>query len=75
MRSVLLYTKEGCGLCDMVKQELAVLQADYPHQLHEIDITQDPAMFAAYKHKIPVVQIGETQLQAPISRQDLIAAF
>jgi hypothetical protein len=75
MLSVLLYTKDDCGLCDEVKHELALLQADYPHQLTEIDITQDTAVFDRYKYIIPVVDIEGTQLQAPISRHDLELAL
>ncbi len=76
--SVLLYTKESCGLCDEVKQELAALQVNYPHQLFEIDITGDTAVFEAYKQIIPVVEIERVEgirLQAPITRLDLEAAL
>ena len=75
MLSVRLYTKEDCGLCDKVKQELARLQGDYPHQLTEVDIRRDTAVFEKYKYLIPIVQIGEIQLEAPISRQELASAF
>ena len=75
MLSIFLYTKDGCHLCDEVKQELTSLQAEYPHQLTEIDITRDTAVFAEYKHNIPVLQIGETRLQAPISRHNLELAL
>lgn len=75
MLSVRLYTKEGCGLCDEVKQDLAKLQGDYPHQLTEIDIRRDTAVFEAYKYLIPIVKIGETELRAPISRQELVSAL
>ena len=75
MLSVLLYTKESCGLCNEVKQELAALQANYPHQLIEIDIVREPAVFEAYKQIIPVVEIEGIRLQAPIIRLDLEAAL
>ena len=75
MINITLYTKENCGLCDEVKVELDSLQAAYPHQLTEVDITQDTAVFETYKHIIPVVQIGNTALQAPISKQDLVSTL
>ena len=75
MISVVLYTKENCGLCDTVKQDLASLQPDYPHRLTEIDITQETAVFDAYKHIIPVVEIGNRRLQAPITHQELETAL
>ena len=75
MINVTLYTKEGCGLCEEVKQELAHLQAAYPHQLTEVDITSDPALFARYRYTIPVIRVGEIELQAPITAVHLKAAL
>lgn len=75
MLTVLLYTKAGCGLCDEVKHDLAGLQARFPHQLEEVDITLDAAVFEAYKHRIPVVKVANTLLQAPITRADLETAL
>lgn len=75
MLTITLYTKEGCGLCDEVKQELAGLAAAYPHSLQEVDITQDPDLFARYRFMIPVVKIGEATLKAPITRGDLRLAL
>lgn len=72
---VTLYTKDGCSLCDKVKAQLALLQTTQPHQLKEVDITQDEALFAQYKHAIPVVLIGESTLKAPILAVDLEAAL
>ena len=75
MLSVLLYTKTDCGLCDEVKEALAALQDTFPHQLTEVDITLDTAVYEKYKFIIPVVEIGATQLQAPISRQELVSTL
>lgn len=75
MLTIRLYTKEGCSLCEEVKQELAGLQASYLHHLTEIDITQDTAVFQKYRSIIPVVQIAAMELQAPISRQQLESAL
>lgn len=75
MLTITLYTKEGCGLCDEVKHELAVLSAAYPHQLEEVDITQDHDLFARYRFMIPVVTIGQIDLKAPITREELRAAL
>jgi glutaredoxin len=71
MTTVILFTKAGCGLCDEVKHKLEAIQATYPHQLREIDITQDKVLFAKYRYMIPVVQIGEQELAAPITAVQL----
>ena len=75
MIEVTLYTKDNCSLCDIVKQQLSELASQYPHTLQEVDITQDQQLFAQYRYTIPVVTIGESQLQAPIDRGMLVAAL
>ncbi len=75
MIKVVLYTKESCGLCEDVKQDLTHLQAKYPHRLTEIDITSDPALFARYRYSIPVIHVEEMELQAPITAVQLEAAL
>ena len=71
MHPVTLYTKENCHLCDIVKTHLADLAEKYPHTLQEVDITTDPDLYARYRYIIPVVQIGDQTLKAPITPLDL----
>lgn len=71
MITVTLFTKAGCHLCEDVKPLLKLLQADFPHQLEEVDITQDNQLFEAYRYTIPVVRIGPEELSAPITLQQL----
>jgi len=71
MLQIDLFTKDPCPLCDDVKELLETLAGTYPHQLREIDITQDQALNGRYRFQIPVLQIGESQLKAPISLLDL----
>jgi hypothetical protein len=68
---VILYTKEGCGLCDDVRREMMQLRESHPHRLTEIDITLDRELFAKYRYAIPVLKIGERILKAPITSQGL----
>jgi glutaredoxin len=75
MIEVTLYTKAGCHLCEDVKAMLAGLTAVFPHHLTEIDITSDRATFARYHLTIPVVHIGQIELQAPITSAHLEAAL
>jgi len=71
MLSATLYTKAGCGLCDEVKDVLDGLQASQPHQLTEVDITQDAALLEKYRFTIPVVKIGSQILVVPITAVQL----
>ena len=72
---VTLYTKPGCHLCEDVKAELDRLTAVHPHHLTEINISSDRDIFARYHLIIPVVHIGCTELQAPITAAQLKAAL
>ncbi len=72
---VTLYSKENCGLCDEVKLELQHLHFTYPHRLLEVDIEQDPELFARYFLSIPVLKIGDVQLEAPITAVQLKTAL
>ena len=75
MIKVTLYTKPGCHLCEDVKAELGRLTAVYPHHLSEIDINSSREIFARYHLTSPVVHIEQTELQAPITTQQLAAAL
>lgn len=75
MIAVTLFTKPGCGLCDEVKAELDRLRPTFPHQLSEIDITQDSELFDKYRYTIPVVQVGDVELLAPITAVQLQEAL
>ncbi|GJM39869.1 MAG: hypothetical protein DHS20C20_01510 [Ardenticatenaceae bacterium] len=75
MITVTLFTKSGCGLCEEVKTSLATLQAKFPHQLIEIDITTDDSLYQKYRFSIPVVHVGKTELAAPITAVQLKKAL
>ena len=67
---VTLYTKEGCTLCDKVKEVLSEIQQEsesdgssegkFAHSLRQIDITDDDQRdsYDRYKYDIPVLHIG-----------------
>lgn len=71
MLKVILFTKAGCSLCDELKMSLETFQNTYPHQLQEVDITQDNSLHKQYRYSIPVVRIGEQELTAPITAVQL----
>jgi glutaredoxin len=57
MRDVVLYTKTGCCLCDDAKEALALAREQIDFALREIDIESDPALYAAHRYDIPVIEI------------------
>lgn len=58
MTEVVLYTRDGCRLCDRLKQRLDRLGEQYEFKLVEVDIDQDEALRERYGEHIPVVAVG-----------------
>jgi len=75
MIEVTLYTREGCHLCDETKEILSSLQKEFPHQLALVDIDDDPLKAEEYANVIPVVEVDNLVLKAPISREELKIAL
>lgn len=71
MITVTLYTKDNCSLCDTAKQDLATLQETIPHNLALVNVDQDPDLKAAYRTRVPVVQVGPYVVDAPFDRRKL----
>ncbi|HEY5318915.1 MAG TPA: glutaredoxin family protein [Solirubrobacteraceae bacterium] len=57
MRTVVLYGRVGCCLCDDAREVLERVRAQHPFALEERDIEQDDALLRAYLERIPVVTI------------------
>jgi glutaredoxin len=57
MRSVILYSRPGCCLCDDARAILERVRLRRPFDLHERDIDGDEGLLRAYLERIPVVTI------------------
>ncbi len=58
---VVLYYAPECHLCAAARRVLDRVRADAPFELEAVDITGDPKLEAAYRERIPVVEVeGET---------------
>ena len=62
MKTVTLYGKAGCHLCDDARSALEEVRAERPFDLHEVDISLDPALHRAYGERIPVVELDGEEL-------------
>jgi uncharacterized membrane protein/glutaredoxin len=69
MLTVTLYTREGCHLCQKAEDELRSLQSEIPHKLVLIDV--DEENLKEYIEKIPVVEVGPYQVNAPFDLKTL----
>jgi len=59
---ITLFTKEGCTLCDKVKEVLQDVRLEIPHTLVQFDITDETdsakQYFDKYKYDIPVLHVN-----------------
>jgi len=54
---VIVYSKEGCHLCENVISELEQLRTVENFDLTTLDITENSELFERYKSIIPVVSV------------------
>ena len=57
MHQVVLYTRQGCGLCEHAKEALAAARREVEFDYREVDIDSDAALYAAHRYDIPVIEI------------------
>jgi len=60
MRRIVVYSKDGCHLCEKVISELEKLRSAEGFDLTTRDITGDPELYERYKNMIPIISIDGT---------------
>jgi uncharacterized membrane protein len=70
MLTVTLYMREDCPLCEKVELDLASLQEEFPHRLVQIDVEEEG--LAEFVDRIPVLEVGPYQVEAPIDKKTLV---
>jgi hypothetical protein len=64
MADLVLYTRQGCCLCEGLEEKLRALEP--PPVLHRVDVDGDPALQARFGLEVPVLMVrtaaGERQL-------------
>ena len=55
--SVVVYHASGCHLCERALEQVRGLRDELHFELHEVDISGDPALEEAYREWLPVVEI------------------
>jgi len=69
MFTVTMYMREDCPLCTKAEADLNVLQEKYPHRLVQIDVEKEG--LSEFVDKIPVLEIGPYQINAPFDLKAL----
>jgi len=56
-RHVVLYTAEGCSLCERALEVVRAVRGEIPFDLDIVDIGSEPELEARYREHLPVVEI------------------
>ena len=62
MRTITLYGRPDCHLCDEARAALERVRSTHPFRLAEVDIEADDALFKRYLERIPVVVLDGEEL-------------
>lgn len=62
-RTLVLYTRSRCSLCDKAKKVILELQEEWDFILEEIDIDTSDELTEKYGIMIPVVEIDGEEIQ------------
>jgi len=57
MHDVVVYSREGCHLCDILKETLRQIEGEADFRWREVDIDADPELRRKYTDEVPVVFI------------------
>jgi len=61
---VTLYERAGCHLCEETHRALRRIGLDRPLAIERIDVAADPVLELRYVIRIPVLRVGEAELDA-----------
>ena len=72
-REVILYSRKGCHLCEIVKESLVKLQRRGGFTWREIDVDSDAQIRHRYNDEVPVVFInGRKAFKYHMDEQDFL---
>ena len=71
MREIILYTTQHCSLCDAALDVLLSLPEARGFSLRTLDIAMDEDLLNEFGARIPVIAIGDAQLDAPFDAPTL----
>ena len=73
--AVRLYERAGCHLCEETHRALRRIGLDRPLAITRVDIAADPVLERRYLVRIPVVAVGDQELDAAALADWEIAAW
>jgi hypothetical protein len=74
VRTVVLYSRRGCHLCDEARDVIVSVRAREPFVFEEVDIETDDELLREYGVRIPVVTVdGEQRFEIAVDRGEFEA--
>ncbi len=72
-REVIVYSRKGCHLCEIVKESLVKLHKRGGFHWREIDVDSDPEIRRLYTDEVPVVFIdGRKAFKYHMNEQEFL---
>jgi hypothetical protein len=76
VRTVVLYSRPGCGLCDEAREVILSEAALTPFTFEEVDVSGDDALELEYGIRIPVVLVdGEEAFEVRVPAAEFASAL
>jgi glutaredoxin len=76
MHEVMVYSRNGCHLCEAVKETLARMRGRADFEWREMDIDADPELRRKYNDEVPVVFIdGRKAFKYRMDGQEILRAL
>ncbi|MGA9465006.1 MAG: glutaredoxin family protein [Terracidiphilus sp.] len=73
MHEIVVYSRKGCHLCEVVKETLAQVQGDAEFEWREVDIDAYPQWLQKFNEEVPVVFIdGRKAFKYRVERRQLL---
>lgn len=62
IKTLTLYTRAGCPLCDDMAAEIGMLIEGTGHSLAPVDVDADPSLKASYGWEVPLLFDGDAEI-------------
>jgi len=75
LKTLTLYFREGCHLCDDMRRELYPFIQQQGFTLDEIDIDRDVSLIEKYNIKVPVLCLGNDEICHHFFDRDMVEQY
>jgi len=73
LREVIVYSRKGCHLCEIVKEKLTKLERRGGFRWHEVDLETDDGLRRQFTNEVPVVFIdGHKAFKYRLDEQEFL---